>query len=177
MPNSSLGHSTTSTGYFARSAAMARYDLSVSPHSLATFTKSTGFPAKLEKSTRRPDRAVAWNWCSCIDAGAVVLSLIIKRECPASAALPKCAYRAFALLGGTNTQEWQPTQLIYFQKIVRPRLARRPTLGRARVCLRHSAYEYRGPRRLCTLGYGTDPPTPRIHALFVVPSQSHKVRV
>ena len=45
---------------------MARYDLSVSPHSLATFTKSTGFPAKLEKSTRRPDRAVARKSCSCI---------------------------------------------------------------------------------------------------------------
>ena len=116
LPNSSLGQSTTSTGYFARSAAMARYDLSVSPHSLATFTKSTGFPAKLEKSTRRPDRAVAWNWCSCIDAGAVVLSLIIKRECPASAALPKCAYRAFALLGGTNTQEWATNTADIFPK-------------------------------------------------------------
>ena len=45
---------------------MARYDLSVSPHSEATFTNSTDFPEKLEKSTRRPDSAVAWNSCSCI---------------------------------------------------------------------------------------------------------------
>ena len=52
LPNSSLGHSTTSSvAYVSRSAAMARYDLSVSPHSLATFTNSTGFPAKLAKST------------------------------------------------------------------------------------------------------------------------------
>ena len=61
---------------------MARYDLSVSPHSLATFTNSTGFPAKLENSTRRPDSAVAWNSCNCIDAGAVVFSLIVKLARP-----------------------------------------------------------------------------------------------
>ena len=108
---------------------MARYDLSVSPHSLATFTNSTGFPAKLENSTRRPDSAVAWKSCSCIDAGAVV-SLIIKREYPASAALPKCAYRAFALrrneyarMGATNTAN------IFPKNCQTTLLLRRPTVG------------------------------------------------
>ena len=112
---------------------MARYDLSVSPHSLATFTNSTGFPAKLENSTRRPDSAVAWISCSCIDAGAVVFSLIIKRECPASAALPKCAYRAFALRRNEYARMGAPTQLIYFQKNCQTTPCRRPTLGRARA--------------------------------------------
>ena len=59
LPNSSLGHSTTSSiAYFSRSAAMARYDLSVSPHSLATLMNSTGFPAKAGE-INRPDSAVS----------------------------------------------------------------------------------------------------------------------
>jgi hypothetical protein len=103
---------------------MARYDLSVSPHSEATFTNRTGFPANPENSTRRPDSAVAWNSCSCIDA--VVASCKMCLSC-----FVPLGRNEYARIAATNTAN-------IFPKICQTTL-RRPTLGRARVCLWHTA--------------------------------------